>query len=96
MADIDAEQELRKDLAAAYRLMDLEGWSDMIFTHISARMPDEANRFLLNSYGLLPEEVCASNLVMVDVQGENADNSPASVNPAGFTIHSALHMLLFH
>ena len=89
---VSAEQALRTDLAAAYRLLDLNGWSDMIFTHISARMPDEADRFLLNSYGLLPEEVTASNLVMVDVQGENADNSPASVNPAGFTIHSALHM----
>lgn len=92
MANLTAEQALRIDLAAAYRLMHLEGWSDMIFTHISARMPEEADRFLLNQYGLLPEEVCASNLVMVDIQGENADNSPATVNPAGFTIHSALHM----
>ncbi|GGF76644.1 class II aldolase/adducin family protein [Alteromonas lipolytica] len=92
MAEINAEHELRKDLAAAYRLLDLEGWSDMIFTHISARLPDSDDRFLLNSYGLLPEEVCASNLVLVDVQGENAGSSPATVNPAGFTIHSALHM----
>ncbi|NVK55089.1 MAG: class II aldolase/adducin family protein [Alteromonadaceae bacterium] len=85
-------QSLRADLAAAYRLLALEGWSDTIFTHISARTSDADDRFLLNSYGLLPEEVCASNLIEVDVHGNNAGINPASVNPAGFTIHSAVHM----
>lgn len=87
-----AAKELRIDLAAAYRLLALHGWSDNIFTHLSARCPDHSARFLLNSYGLLPEEVCASNLIEVDVQGENVGAQNASVNPAGFTIHSAVHM----
>ena len=86
------EKQLRIDLAAAYRLLDLNNWSDMIFTHLSARVPGSEDRFLLNAYGLLPEEVCASNLIEVDVKGENANISPESVNPAGFTIHSALHL----
>ena len=86
------EKQLRIDLAAAYRLLDLNNWSDMIFTHLSARVPGSEDRFLLNAYGLLPEEVRASNLIEVDVKGENANISPESVNPAGFTIHSALHL----
>ncbi|MDC8831936.1 class II aldolase/adducin family protein [Alteromonas gilva] len=88
----DDEHNLRVDLAAAYRLLDLEGWGDTIFTHISARCPHSDNRFLLNRYGLLPEEICASSLVEVDVQGNHAGQGQALVNPAGFTIHSAVHM----
>ncbi len=87
---------LRRDLAAAYRLIALEGMDDSIFTHISARLPDGPSgekRFLLNPYGLRFDEVTASNLVTVDESGAVIDDPYGSgVNAAGFTIHSAVHM----
>ena len=86
------EWALRVDLAATYRLVALHGWDDMIFTHISARVPGPDHHFLLNPYGLMFEEITASSLVKVDVDGNKVQESPFPVNPAGFTIHSAIHM----
>ncbi len=90
----DAEWALRCDLAAAYRLTALYGWDDMIFTHISARCPDEggAERFLINPYGVFFEEITASCLLKIDVNGNVVGETPYFSNPAGFTIHSAIHM----
>lgn len=85
------EWAVRVDLAAAYRLVALHGWDDLIFTHLSARVPG-TDHFLINPYGLLFEEITASSLVKVDVDGRVVEPSPYPVNPAGFTIHSALHM----
>ncbi|CAD6533699.1 Methylthioribulose-1-phosphate dehydratase [Paraburkholderia hiiakae] len=85
------EWQLRCDLAACYRLVALHGWSDLIFTHISARMPGPDHRFLINPYGLLFEEVTASSLIMVNTEGERLSNSEFQVNRAGFVIHSAIH-----
>ncbi|KFX69076.1 aldolase [Pseudomonas taeanensis MS-3] len=85
------EQSLRTDLAAAYRLLERNGWSDQVFTHISVRLPMDEPAFLINQYGLLPEEISASNLVAIDVNGNKLDDSAPEVNPAGFTIHSAIH-----
>ena len=86
------EWRLRVDLAATYRLVAQHGWDDMIFTHISARVPGPEHHFLINPYGLLFEEITASSLVKIDVEGNKVQASPYPVNPAGFTIHSALHM----
>jgi ribulose-5-phosphate 4-epimerase/fuculose-1-phosphate aldolase len=86
------EWKLRVDLAATYRLVAQHGWDDMIFTHISARVPGPDHHFLINPYGLLFEEITASSLVKIDLDGNKVEESPYSVNPAGFTIHSALHM----
>jgi ribulose-5-phosphate 4-epimerase/fuculose-1-phosphate aldolase len=86
------EWQLRVDLAATYRLVAVYGWDDMIFTHISARVPGPEHHFLINPYGLLFEEISASSLVKIDVNGNKVQDSPYPVNPAGFTIHSALHM----
>ena len=86
-----AEWQLRVDLAAAYRLVALFGWDDLVFTHISARVPGAASQFLINPYGLLFEEITASSLVKVDAQGRKLDDSPFDINPAGFVIHSAVH-----
>jgi len=86
------EWQLRVDLAATYRLVAMYGWDDMIFTHISARVPGPEHHFLINPYGLLFEEITASSLVKIDVDGNKVVDSPYPVNPAGFTIHSALHM----
>ncbi len=88
----DEEWRLRVDLAATYRLVAMYGWDDMIFTHISARVPGPDHHFLINPYGLLFEEITASSLVKIDVDGLKVQDSPYPVNPAGFTIHSALHM----
>ena len=90
----DEEWALRCDLAATYRLCALFGWDDLVFTHISSRAPDAggAPRFLLNPYGLLFDEITASSLVMVDTEGNVVQETPYFVNPAGFTIHSAIHM----
>jgi ribulose-5-phosphate 4-epimerase/fuculose-1-phosphate aldolase len=87
---MSTERELRIELAAAYRLVALHGWDDLIFTHLSARVPG-TDQFLINPYGLLFEEITASSLVKVDVEGKKLDDSPYPVNPAGFTIHSAVH-----
>lgn len=85
------EWQLRCDLAAAYRLVALQGWSDLVFTHISARIPGPAHQFLINPYGLLFEEITASSLIRVDQEGNKLQDSPFPVNPAGFMIHSAVH-----
>lgn len=87
-----AEASLRRDLAAAYRLAASFGWDDTIYTHFSARLPtsDGAPRFLINPFGLLFEEVRASDLIVVDLEGEVVEGD-YSFNKAGFTIHSALH-----
>lgn len=87
----DEEWALRVDLAACYRLVALYGWDDLIFTHISARVPGPEDHFLINAYGLLFEEMTASSLVKVDLDGNVVLDSPYPVNPAGFTIHSAIH-----
>jgi len=86
------EWQMRVDLAATYRLVAMYGWDDMIFTHISARVPGPEHHFLINPYGLLFEEITASSLVKIDIDGNKVADSPYPVNPAGFTIHSALHM----
>ena len=85
------EWQTRVDLAAAYRLVAWYGWDDLIFTHISARAPGAEHHFLLNPYGMMFEEVTASSLVKVDLAGNKIMESPYFVNPAGFTIHSAVH-----
>jgi ribulose-5-phosphate 4-epimerase/fuculose-1-phosphate aldolase len=91
-AQVSAEEwALRIDLAACYRLVARHGWADLVFTHISARVPGEHDRFLINPYGLLFGEITASSLVKVDAEGRIVDGSPWPVNPAGFTIHSAIH-----
>ena len=93
------EWRLRCELAATYRLCALHGWSDLVFTHISVRLPDEANdkgemeeRFLINPYGVMFDEMTASALVKVDLAGKICQDTSYFVNPAGFTIHSAVHM----
>ncbi|MFJ4067751.1 class II aldolase/adducin family protein [Pseudomonas sp. NPDC089996] len=92
MTPITHEQILRTDLAAAYRLLEANGWSDQVFTHISVKLPTEEPAFLINQYGLRPDEITASNLVAIDVNGNKLDDCAPEVNPAGFTIHSAIHM----
>jgi ribulose-5-phosphate 4-epimerase/fuculose-1-phosphate aldolase len=85
------EWKLRVDLAAAYRLVAAYGWSDLVFTHISARLPGAGHHFLINPYGLMFDEITASSLVLVDQQCNKLRESPFPVNPAGFTIHSCIH-----
>lgn len=89
----DAEWRLRCDLAATYRLCALHGWTDLVFTHISARLPDEngEERFLINPYGVMFDEMTASSLVKIDMNGTPQQETPYFTNPAGFTIHSAVH-----
>jgi ribulose-5-phosphate 4-epimerase/fuculose-1-phosphate aldolase len=85
------EWQLRVDLAACYRLVALYGWSDLVFTHITARVPGPEHHFLINPYGLMFDEITASSLVKVDQQCNKIIDSPFPVNPAGFVIHSAVH-----
>lgn len=85
------EWQLRVDLAACYRLVALYGWSDLVFTHISARLPGPEHHFLINPYGLMFEEITASSLIKVDLGCNKLMESPFPVNPAGFVIHSAVH-----
>ncbi|HCZ17868.1 MAG TPA: class II aldolase, partial [Candidatus Accumulibacter sp.] len=87
----EAEWEQRVNLAACYRLVALFGWDDLIFTHISARVPGPEHHFLINPYGLMFSEITASGLVKVDLEGKKVMDSPYEINPAGFTIHSAIH-----
>lgn len=87
----EAEWQARVHLAAAYRLVALYGWDDLIFTHISARVPGPEHHFLLNAYGMMFDEVTASSLVKIDPSGNKVLESPYFINPAGFTIHSAVH-----
>jgi ribulose-5-phosphate 4-epimerase/fuculose-1-phosphate aldolase len=86
-----AEWESRVALAAAYRLVALFGWDDLVFTHISSRVPDASDAFLINPYGMLFDEITASSLVKVDQSGRKLMDSPFEINPAGFVIHSAVH-----
>jgi ribulose-5-phosphate 4-epimerase/fuculose-1-phosphate aldolase len=85
------EWQTRVDLAACYRLVAEFGWSDLVFTHISARVPGVHDEFLINPYGMAFDEITASSLVRINLQGEKLDASPHPINPAGFTIHSAVH-----
>ena len=87
----DMEWRARVDCAALYRLVALYGWDDMIFTHISLRIPGPEHHFLINPYGLLFDEITASSLVKVDLDGGVVSPTPYFINPAGFTIHSAIH-----
>ena len=85
------EWQLRCDLAACYRLVAAYGWSDLVFTHISARVPGGDHSFLINPYGLMFDEITASSLVLIDQDGNKLRESPFPVNRAGFVIHSAIH-----
>jgi len=85
------EWQVRVNLAACYRLIALFGWDDLVFTHISARVPGPDDHFLINAYGMMFEEMRASTLVKVDLEGEIVMDTPYGINPAGFTIHSAVH-----
>ena len=87
----EAEWQVRVDLAACYRAIALYGWDDLVFTHVSARVPGPEEHFLINAYGLLFEEITASSLIKVNLQGEKVLESPFEINPAGFVIHSAIH-----
>ncbi|MGH8672698.1 MAG: class II aldolase/adducin family protein [Burkholderiales bacterium] len=86
-----AEWRARVDLAACYRLVAHYGWDDLIFTHISARVPGPETHFLINPYGLMFDEITASSLVKIDLHGRKVADSAYDINPAGFTIHSAVH-----
>lgn len=90
----DQEWQVRKTLAATYRLCAMHGWTDLVFTHISARLPDEdgEHRFLINPYGVMFDEMTASALVKIDGAGKVCQDTPYFINPAGFTIHSAVHL----
>lgn len=85
------EWQARVDLAACYRLVAHFGWSDLVFTHITARVPGGLDQFLINPYGMMFEEITASSLVKIDQSGNKLDDTPHIVNPAGFLIHSAVH-----
>ncbi len=87
----DEEWQLRTDLAACYRIIAMYGWDDLVFTHISARVPGPDEHFLINAYGMLFEEMTASSLLKVDLHGNKVLESSQLVNPAGFVIHSAVH-----
>lgn len=88
----EAEWQTRVDLAACYRLVDLYGWSDLLATHLSARVPDAEDQFLINPFGVMFDEMTASDLIKVDEDGTELTESDYSINPAGFVIHSAVHM----
>ncbi|MCK0152138.1 class II aldolase/adducin family protein [Alcanivorax sp. S6407] len=91
-SQVSAEEwQLRVDLAAAYRLVALYGWDELIFTHLSARIPGEEHHFLINPFGMMFDEITASSLVRVDQEGNKLDPNDFDINPAGFTIHSAVH-----
>ena len=91
--NVSAEEwQTRVDLAACYRLVAQYGWDDLVFTHITAKIPDVENQFLINPYGMMFAEITASSLVKIDLGGNKLDaDNPFPVNPAGFTIHSAIH-----
>jgi len=88
----EEEWQARVDLAALYRLVALYGWDDLIFTHLSSRVPGPEHQFLINPYGVYFEEMTASALVKVDLDGKLMQETPYAINAAGFTIHSAIHM----
>ena len=86
-----AEKDIRVQLAACYRIFDYMGWSEMIYNHITVKVPGSDDHFLINPYGLHYKEVTASNLVKVDIHGAIVEDSDYPVNPAGMLIHSAIH-----
>ena len=86
----DDEWQARLDLAAAYRLVALFRWDDLVFTHITAKVPG-TEHYLINPYGLMFDEITASSLVKIDLQGKVLQETPFPINPAGFVIHSAVH-----
>ncbi len=86
-----SEQELRTQLAACYRIFDYLGWDELIYNHITVRLPDNNEHFLINPYGLHYSEVCASNLIKVDIKGNIIGESQYKPNPAGMIIHTAIH-----
>jgi ribulose-5-phosphate 4-epimerase/fuculose-1-phosphate aldolase len=86
-----AERRLRVQLAAAYRIADHLGWAELIYTHISLRVPGPQHHFLINPYGLRFDEVSASNLVKIDLDGNPVGEQPYGANKAGFVIHGAIH-----
>ena len=88
------EWEARVQLAAAYRIFDHLGWTELIYNHISLRVPNEPKHYLINPFGLHYSEVCASNLVKVDLQGNPVGHSDWPINPAGITFHGAIHATL--
>jgi len=91
-SQVSAEEWARRlDLAACYRLIAMHGWDDLVFTHVSARVPGPEHHFLINPYGMTFDEITASSLVKIDLDGRKVSASPHDVNPAGFTIHSAIH-----
>jgi len=91
-AQVSAEEwAVRVDLAACYRLVAHYGWDDLVFTHITARVPGPEHHFLINPYGMMFDEITASGLVKIDLEGNKVLPSPYEINPAGFTIHSAIH-----
>ena len=91
-AQVSAEEwAVRVDLAACYRLVAHYGWDDLVFTHITARVPGPEHHFLINAYGMTFDEITASSLVKIDLAGNKVLPSPYEINPAGFTIHSAIH-----
>jgi ribulose-5-phosphate 4-epimerase/fuculose-1-phosphate aldolase len=85
------EWAVRVDLAACYRLVAQFGWEDLVYTHLTARVPGTENQFLINPYGVFFDEITASSLVKIDQAGNKLEDSPFPVNPAGFVIHSAIH-----
>ena len=87
------ERDIRIELAAAYRLVDYFGWTELIYGHLTARVPGEGHHFLINPYGLNYDEITASSLVKIDVDGNIVQDTPYPVNKAGFVIHSAVHMV---
>jgi ribulose-5-phosphate 4-epimerase/fuculose-1-phosphate aldolase len=87
----DLERELRVELAACYRIFDYLGWSELIYNHITVKIPGDCEHFLINPYGLHYSEVTASNLIKVDIDGNIIDETPYPINPAGMLIHSAIH-----
>ena len=87
----DLERELRIELAACYRIFDYLGWSELIYNHITVKIPGDSEHFLINPYGLHYSEVTASNLIKVDIDGNIIDETPYPINPAGMLIHSAIH-----
>jgi ribulose-5-phosphate 4-epimerase/fuculose-1-phosphate aldolase len=91
VCDSPAEAQVRRELACAYRLFDHLGWHELIYNHITVRVPGSAGHFLINPFGLLYREVKASNLVKIDIDGNIVGHSDHPVNPAGFVVHSAIH-----
>lgn len=87
----DAEWRARVDLAACYRLAARNGWDDLVYTHISLRLPGHANAFLINPFGLGFDEITASNLLVIDTEGRVIDGTDRIANPSGFAIHGAVH-----